>query len=116
MFPSCSFDTNATELTGLTKVTSGYQCDICNLKLKTLYSMKRHITNQHKDVTCLVSEVLHYTTDLERLLVKLALEQYKDVFKKKEIDLNTLLYLEKRHFMEMVKEKGIVLWGHQHKL
>ena len=100
----------------MTKVTGGYQCDMCDLKVKTLYSTKRHITNQHKEVPCSVSEVSSHTTDLERMLVKLALEQYKDIFRKEEIDLDTLVDLEERHFMEMVKGIGIVPWGHRHKL
>ena len=32
------------------KTSSGWKCKICNLCVKTSYSMKRHITNQHIDL------------------------------------------------------------------
>ena len=48
-----SIDTNVskdTENEKMEKTSSGWKCKICNLCVKTSYSMKRHITNQHIDL------------------------------------------------------------------
>ena len=45
-----SIDTNVskdTENEKMEKTSSGWKCKICNLCVKTSYSKKRHITNQH---------------------------------------------------------------------
>ena len=58
--------------------------------------------------------ILHST--LEDLLESVNLQQYSELFKQEMIDLNMLVNLKPEQFMEMVKDIGIVPWGHRHRL
>ena len=47
---------------------------------------------------------------------ELGLETYKEVFDKEMIDLKMLLELNEGEFMEMVRDIGMIPWGHRHTL
>ena len=45
------------------------------------------------------------------ILESIHLEQYKQLFEAEKIDLNMLLDLKEKQFMEMVRDVGIIPWG-----
>ena len=54
--------------------------------------------------------------NISDLLKGLGIEKYKEVFDKEMIDLKMLLDLNEGEFMEMVRDIGIIPWGHRHTL
>jgi hypothetical protein len=125
------------------KVENVWKCEKCGLVVKISYSMKRHISrmhqqveaesvdvgdvNDHADISETIStsnveenstidDDMKQTTYISELLKHLNLEQYIEVFAKEMIDLKMLLDLKPEEFMEMVRDIGIVPWGHRHEL
>ena len=99
--------------------------------------MKRHITRKHKeepenDSASGVDSVSHQSEPaaaevitvqeapsfktINEFLQALKLEQYQEIFEKEQIDLKILSQVKLCDIMDMVKEIGIIPWGHRYKI
>ena len=124
------------------KVDNGFKCEVCGLIAKTKYSIKRHVdrkhgnseSNPHEEPLTELEIVANETSDslcitfrktkdqkkevcsVNDLLKLIDLQQYIQVLEAEQIDLDMLLSLKQEQFMEMVRDVGIIPWGHRHKL
>ena len=117
------------------KVENGFKCEKCGLVAKTKYSIRRHMERKHSGIdiqqpmeTSEPDELVNLCNNASKVseeksdekvscvndvLDAINLAEYKAIFEAEKIDLDMLLDLRPDEFMEMVKDVGIVPWGHR---
>ena len=102
--------------------------------------MKRHITRKHKEEpeittesgessfsnqsepvvnipdVITVQEAITIPITINEFLQALELEKYQEIFEKEQIDLKILSQVKPCDIMGMVKDIGIIPWGHRYKI
>ena len=126
----------------ISKVDTGFKCNVCGLVTSTKYSMKRHldrkhnsleiearninveenaVNNENDEVSGHEEEMENNSakkgkTALEIILDNAGLMNYIDLFTKEDIDAEMLTDLNTDEFMNMTKELGIATWGQRRNL
>ena len=111
------------------KVDGGFKCEKCELVVKTMHNLKRHIERKHieeEEQAIIIDESSNIIDHREKdvkvdnnisdFLKSIGLEKYTNIFKDTDIDINVLLDLRTDEFMEMSRELGISSWAHRHKI
>ena len=110
----------------MSRTESGWKCHSCDLVVKTIYSMKRHIVRMHKEKenigvvendfnTNVTNSGSTFSDDLRSVLKEIGLENLLANFEKEGIDLKLLMELDKDDMRRMMRDLDIN-WGARYKI